>query len=151
MIPGTTKPNREGIGEELWLLFELKRERYAIPLAGVAGVGEPAAIRVVHGTPPALLGLTQWRGALLTVLDLARLLGHAQEAGRPCLLHLSPPFGGTALHLPTSLRVGWAPAPEPTDSGTPHEQRATIECEGAVYRLIDPARLLASIRLSTDG
>ena len=43
----------------------------------VAGVDDPGEMRIVPGAPPSVVGLTEWRGRVVTVLDLAILTGTA--------------------------------------------------------------------------
>jgi chemotaxis signal transduction protein len=115
--------------EEL-LTFSLGGADFALRLRDVRGVGACAALRPVPGTHPAVLGLAEWRGAVLTVVDLARLLGQPPAAARPCLIRLSEPLRGVAFHLLAVARVRAEPergerAPEAT--------------------LLDPARLLRGL------
>ncbi len=90
---------------ERLLRFTLERTAYAFPLAHVAGLASCGVIRPVPGTPAVVLGLTEWRGTLLTVLDLARLLGRCPDAAEPCLIRLAPPQRGVALYLAAALRL----------------------------------------------
>lgn len=138
MMGKTARRGGEGVLEEPWLLFELTRGCYAIPLASVDGVAAFRSIREVHDAPPEVRGLTHWRGALLTVVDLPKILGDVGLAVRASLVRLAPPLRGAAFFVPAPLRVAWAPA-----------QRgiASVVCEGKPFQRLDPARLISRASL----
>jgi purine-binding chemotaxis protein CheW len=72
------------------LTFALGAERYALPLADLAGLLPLAGCTPVPGGPPELLGVLNVRGTIRSVLDLGRLLGlsgrEAAEGGYVLLL-----------------------------------------------------------------
>lgn len=92
-------------GAEPLLYFALEGADYALRLRDVRGVGSCGALRPVPGAPPAVPGLAEWRGSVLTVVDLARLLGHSATGARPCLIRLGEPLRGVAFRLPAVVRV----------------------------------------------
>jgi purine-binding chemotaxis protein CheW len=57
------------------VLFKLGQEQYAIEAARVLEVAALRDLTPLPGAPPPLLGLTHWRGEVLTVLDLRAVLG----------------------------------------------------------------------------
>ena len=57
------------------LTFNQGSERYALDARSVQGVFRLRHLTPLPGAPPELAGVTSWRGHLLTVLDLARVLG----------------------------------------------------------------------------
>lgn len=118
---------------ERHLRFTLEGTAYALPLTHVDGLASCGVIRPVPGAAPAVLGLTEWRGTLLTVLDLPRLLGRRPAACEPCLIRLAPPLHGVALHLPAPVRV------DPAEAETP----------GTACQRIDVLRLLQRIEAAT--
>jgi purine-binding chemotaxis protein CheW len=66
--------------EQLRLLtFSLGGERYAVELRHVVEVFRLPALSPLPGAPAPVFGLTAWRGELLTLLDLRRILGLASE------------------------------------------------------------------------
>ncbi len=121
------------------LLFDLDSCHYALRAAAVNGLAECGPLREVPGAPPALMGLVEWRGHLLTVLDLPQLLGHTTPNGPPCLIRLAPPWQGTSLFLPVNVRLatleslGVPPLPATAE---------TVEHEGRRVQLIDPSALV---------
>lgn len=137
--PTDTAAQRAQVPERL-LTFHLDSCGYAVRAAAVHGVAECGRIRTVPGAPPGVLGLVEWRGNLLTVLDLPRLLGHVTSVGPACLLRLGPPLQGTALFLPAVLRM-IAASPGRLADAQPGDGLDTIELEGRRVLVIDPARL----------
>jgi purine-binding chemotaxis protein CheW len=84
------------------LAFALGGERYALPLADLAGVLPLGRLTPVPGAPPELLGLINGRGRVCCVVDLARLLGlPAQPPDVPGFVVLLRRPGGAV-----GLRVG---------------------------------------------
>ena len=125
------------------LLFDLDSCPYALRAAAVNGLAECGPVREVPGAPPAVLGLVEWRGHLLTVLDLPQLLGHATPNGPACLIRLGPPLQGTSLFLPVTVRMATLASltVPPTRAAEPGVAE-TVEHEGRLIRLIDPSTLV---------
>lgn len=139
-LPETTVPSRRV------LLFQLAGGAYALPLSSVGGLADCAGLRPVPGAPPALLGLTPWRGMLLAVVDLARLLEDLPSERRPCLVRLAPPRQQIALHVPASVRIVAATELTPAggaDADAPASGR--ILADGLEAELLDPGRLLCKL------
>ncbi|HKQ61333.1 MAG TPA: chemotaxis protein CheW [Candidatus Polarisedimenticolaceae bacterium] len=116
------------------LRFELAGRSYALPLDAVDGLSEPGKLHRVPGAPPEVPGLCEWRGRLLAVIDLARLLEAGPAAGPACLIRLAAPFERSALLVGSVVRL--APAAHPPE---------------AELRWIDPAQLLAALERRLDG
>jgi purine-binding chemotaxis protein CheW len=57
------------------VVFRIGKERYGLPLAAVREVVEPATMSRVPCAPPAVLGIMNLRGRVVTVVSLASLLG----------------------------------------------------------------------------
>jgi len=135
------------------LLFALGGRDYAIRVAAVGGVAEAGPIREVPGAPSAVVGLAEWRGNVLTVLDLAHLLGHSPGDAQPCLVRLAPPLHQGALFLTAYLSVaeivGDFDAERPASEA--HEFMEPFEHEGSVVRLIDPVRLFRHVESQGRG
>jgi len=94
-------------GERL-LRFALGENEYALCLRGVAGLASLGPVRAVPGTPPEIVGLAEWRGSLLTVLDLPLLLGCPATEGdelEACLVRLAAPLRGVAFFLPAPVHL----------------------------------------------
>jgi len=67
-------PETDG-DEQPWLLFRLGQEQYALPLIQARRVLVAEPITPVPGAPALILGVQNYQGRLLAVLDTARLLG----------------------------------------------------------------------------
>jgi len=76
VVPGADGQTRAGADV---VLVRLGEDRYALPLAGISEVGRPGVLTRVPGVPGWVAGVTNWRGRVLAVLDLAVLL-----RGQPC-------------------------------------------------------------------
>jgi hypothetical protein len=129
------------------LLFVLGGRNYAIRAAAVGGVAECGPIRQVPGAPSAVVGLAEWRGNVLPVLDLPHLLGHAPGDAQPCLIRLAPPLQQAALFLTAYVSVAEVVGDfdaEGAERESP-EFMARFEHEGSVVRLIDPVRLFRHV------
>ena len=84
------------------LAFRLDGERYALPLADLAGVLSLERLTPVPGSPTELLGVINHKGNICSVLDLARLLGlPARETGAAYVLLLRRPGREVGLAVGT--------------------------------------------------
>jgi hypothetical protein len=94
------------------LTITLVRRRHWLGLSHVAGVAPPCDLWRVPGAPDAVLGLAEWRGSVLTVLDLPRLVGEGVACPRPWLVRLAPPLDHVALACPALPVVGLPDDPD---------------------------------------
>jgi chemotaxis signal transduction protein len=110
---GADEPTREASSAaeraagavERRLVFDLATNTYALRLTEISGVAAMGTLRAVPKAPPGVLGLAEWRGRPLTVVDLPRLLGEDPGKGPASLVRLAPPFDHLALFVPAGLRV----------------------------------------------
>lgn len=71
-----TEQGREAPRGELFLAVRLgPRERYGIPYRWLDEIVRPRGLTPVPGTEPFVMGVMARRGRLISVLDLARLMG----------------------------------------------------------------------------
>lgn len=84
------------------IVVRLAGGRYAVPMDRVVEVGRPPALTRVPGLPDWVLGLANWRGRVLAVLDLAELLAGPSTPPRPG----SRPPGRLLVLTDGSTRVG---------------------------------------------
>jgi purine-binding chemotaxis protein CheW len=138
------------------LLFALGGRDYAIRVSAVGGVAECGPIRRVPGAPPAVVGLAEWHGNVLTVLDLAHLLDHPAGDAQPSLVRLAPPLQQAALLLSAYLSVAEIVAGfDASDIGgsPPHSEEflTRFEHDGGEIRLIDPVRLFRHLDTRLRG
>jgi purine-binding chemotaxis protein CheW len=74
------------------VVFWIGQERYGLPLASVREVVNPAPMSGVPRAPPAVRGIMNLRGRVITVVDLAGLLGLPPAPAPP-----GPPPGKVLL------------------------------------------------------
>lgn len=67
------------VGVEM-LSFSLAREQFALPSRYVFAVFPLAELVPLPGATPPVVGLTRWRGDVLTILDLRRLIANVTGA-----------------------------------------------------------------------
>lgn len=122
----------------------------------MGGVAECGPIRRIPGAPSPVVGLAEWRGHVLTVVDLALLLGHPPGDAQATLVRLAAPLEQAALWLTAHLSVAEVVA----DFGAlgadgseddPSEFMTRFEHDGRVVRLIDPVRLFKHVESRGRG
>ncbi len=92
--------DREGL-----LTFPLGDRVLALKLPDLRGLGVVGRLRAVPRAPSCVMGLAEWRGRVVTVLDLAALLGERPGWGPPSLVCLARPNDHVALFLRAPVRV----------------------------------------------
>lgn len=75
MAAGHESRTEGEVQEQPHLVFSVAEERYALPLSCVTSVQPEGPITRVPGASPYIRGITNLRGSLLAVVDLAGLLG----------------------------------------------------------------------------
>lgn len=97
-----TEPQRAGEGvagrtEDQYVTFYLNQEAFAFPMSEVIEIVRVPATIDVPMTPPALVGLANLRGKVLTILDLRRMLNlpgaEHHEAMRVIVCDVGQPVG----------------------------------------------------------
>ena len=97
------RERQEVDGGTPYLVFLLASERYALPLARLAGVVKIDRLTVVPGCAPELAGLLNVRGEVRPIYDLQRLLGReAEEEPWTTSLALLTTLSGLAIGLKVS-------------------------------------------------
>jgi purine-binding chemotaxis protein CheW len=86
---------------ESWVAFSLSGKRYALPMAAVEAVATPPAVALVPHAVPALLGIGNFAGQIVPILDLGCLLESRREKaaydGSGVILRLRSPEGTVGL------------------------------------------------------
>ena len=99
-----------------------------------------------------MLGLSEWRGNVLTVLDLPHLLGHPPTEETACLVTLAEPMHRAALWPGSGLRMAEVVGPvrpiDDEDCQAAHALEGRLEHEGELLRLIDVLRLTRGVEHS---
>lgn len=124
-----------------WILFELDNGGWALPLEEVAEVAHPGSLRRIPGATAPVLGLAECRGRLITVLDLAGMLGGVAGAGPPAVVRLAGEREDCALYLTAGLRLGTA---EPGPGDDP------VVVDGRAYRRVGTLSLLEELAALTS-
>jgi purine-binding chemotaxis protein CheW len=73
--PGKQADDRQG-----FLCFSIGDEEYGVDLNLVRQIVKPPPVAWVPRTPPHILGIISIRGAVVTLLDLRRIMGHGPSA-----------------------------------------------------------------------
>lgn len=105
------------------LAFDVAGTPYAIAVEAIAEVAEAPALRPVPLGPAGVLGLAEFRGAVVAVLDLGRLLDeHASGERATRIVRLAAPHDRTALAVSGRLQtcVGAIVPGHVVIDGTPH-------------------------------
>lgn len=87
-------------------------EEYALPVSSVLEVGELGEVTPVPGAPPEVIGVRNLRGQVITVIDLAGLLGLHAEAPPGLIVVAKEGTRQAGLAVDEVLEVG--PVPEPS-------------------------------------
>jgi purine-binding chemotaxis protein CheW len=96
-----TATDTSGTAGGQYLTFVLDREQYAVDVAHTQTVLEYAEITRIPRMPEFMLGVINFRGAVLPVIDLRRKLGlpERETESRPMVIVLEVPFGDEILTL----------------------------------------------------
>jgi len=129
------------------IVFRLGEECYALPVEAVRGVIGKSEITPLPGTPRHLLGLTNMRGEILSVIDFKPLLGIGAAQGLPPYLvvarlgehsvALAADSCPELLELPASCLQPMATRA----AGSPH-LRGQLHHEGGLVFLLELGSLL---------
>jgi chemotaxis signal transduction protein len=116
------------------LYFQLGGAPYAIALEAIADVAPAGPIHRVPLSPPAILGLSEWRGRAIAVIDLPSLLDVPDAAlrGTAHMMRLTGPLHGAALFVPAAVFSGSA---TPANSGH-------VFIDGHLHVLLDAEALV---------
>ncbi|HKG39248.1 MAG TPA: chemotaxis protein CheW [Conexibacter sp.] len=126
---------------EVHVHLRVGAERYALPVADVRSIVDMEGLAPVLGMPRAVLGLRALDGALLPVLDLARLLGIA--GATPTRIVVVETAGTIGLAVDEVLDVAELPG---LDEGSTSERlQGTVLLDGVLVGAIDLPAVLESL------
>jgi chemotaxis signal transduction protein len=128
------------------LVFRLEDELHAIRVNDIGGVVSCEGLRALPGAPAGVLGVAEWRGSVLTVLDLSEYLGRAAPDEPACLIRLAPPLEQTALYLRATVQLPESRL-EPPATADPEGEKSGWTCGDEPVCLIDPREIV--LRLET--
>ena len=86
-------------GAERVLICRVGDERVALPVSAVRQVVASASVTRIPGAPPAVRGLANVHGTLVTALSAPHLLGHATPTQSPWLVVLALYQGRVGLEV----------------------------------------------------
>ena len=99
------------------LTFRLALRRYALPLERTSGVRDLSEVRRIPGTPSGWLGLIDWNGRVLNVLDLPLLLDDRSIEKARSIVRLRAPLDDIALFVPAHLGLAETTPPSANAEG----------------------------------
>ncbi len=129
--------------------FRVNGEGYAVPVEQVLQVAELSELATVPGASPAVLGVRNFRGQVLPVVDFAAVLG-VERSGRPRRLVIAEYQGRRAgLAVDDVTDVGAL-------AGGMHESDSeylvgTMPADGDVVRLVDLGRVFSAVQVGAIG
>lgn len=129
------------------LIFRLEDELHAIRVNDIGGVVSCEGLRALPGSPAGVLGVAEWRGAVLAVLDLPGYLGRAAPDEPACLIRLAPPLEQTALYLPASVQLPEHRL-EPPATADAEGEASGWTCGDEPVCLVDPREIV--LRLEAE-
>lgn len=150
---GWPPPAPEAPALERYIVFSLGRARYAVPIGAVIEVGAVPPVTPVPHLPPWVLGVTNLRGEILSVVDLALFLGAAAEGsamGRLLVVRGAGPEPYTGLVVDQVAGLASFAASRVVRAAALLDDPASIyltgvvEQGGEVVAVLDVARLLAA-------
>jgi chemotaxis signal transduction protein len=141
------------------VLFRIGATEYAFPLARILEVGRPGLITPLPGVPDWLLGISNIRGDIVSVVDLRRSFGlEPVPADRNTrMLVLGDRSQTTTIAAIVDRVIGIRNVDEttvveptaPLDDVVAESMTGIVECDGRMVVLLDVERILASARLQS--
>jgi chemotaxis signal transduction protein len=115
-------------------------EQYALAVEHVAEVVELGTVTPVSGAPPSVLGLCNLRGEIVSVVDLASVLGLKRDEDPTRLLVATDSGRRAGLAIAAVIDVGRLPQASPEHGlGC---VGATVVVDGALLGVLDVGALL---------
>lgn len=131
------------------LVFSTPVARHGVRLAAIREIQRPGAVRSVPLAPPAIRGLADVRGRMVTAADLAALLGVHGGAATPSpaghLMILAEPRDHFALWLPWEIDLRSVDLsglrPRPAADGEPEIFEGFVSPEGLVLNVLSAEKI----------
>ncbi len=142
-----------------FVLFSLGAARYAVPITQVMEVASLPALTPVPHTPDWLLGVTNLRGEILSVIDLGRFFSAASSAGTGGRMLVvrgnhDEPFTGLVVDAvlgQTSLVAGSFVQPAaPITDPVMRFLEGVAEARGEAVGVLDLNRVVAAAELANQ-
>lgn len=140
-------------GEELGVVaFSVRQETFCIEASYVREVVRLRHLAAVPGAPPAVRGVTTYRGEILATLDIGMVLGR-RSGGLADMLWLivlgndTPEFGLIADEVGDIARVRLDDLRPPSEDASPATRRLVRGIAADALIVLDGAALLADLEL----
>jgi chemotaxis signal transduction protein len=145
-----TTPDQTNPDERPWLLFSLGQERYALPLTQAQRVLVQEPVTSLPGAPPSILGVRNYQGRLLPVLDTAHYLGVRSDAPPQHVLvvqHDGVELGCLVTRVENIVQFSAAPAQGTTTAGPKRRPCVSGQtyCGQQLVGLLDVPELIREI------
>ena len=92
--------------------FHLGRDWFSLPLAQVREISPAGRIAPVPLAPPVVRGITNWRGRVITLIDVAKVFDRPLPPARAAVdrlaLILADPYGHLGLYVHAPVEIGEA-------------------------------------------
>ena len=129
-----------------YVRIALAAEAYAVPVERVLEVAELGQVRCVPGARPELLGVSNLRGQILPVVDLAALLGAARVAPPRRLLVAEANGFQVGFAVDEVSGIGGLPEPgEPTSDTGPDFLLGSTLSDGELVGVVDVPGVFGSL------
>jgi purine-binding chemotaxis protein CheW len=115
-------------------------EQYALPVGSVLEVAERGKITPVPGAPPEVLGVRNFHGQVIPVIDMASRLGLDRDAEAPLIVVAQEGEHQAGLAVDEVLEVGEMPKVSNETESDLLAGAATIE--GSLVGVVDVAAVL---------
>src|ERR1041385_6556931 len=104
-MTGASATQKKSAAANRVLTFALRNERYAVNVMSVRKIIRPMDISPVPCAPAEVLGVINWRGKIVPVVDLRIKFGFGavDPADRPCIVIVERSYRPGALNLPGLL------------------------------------------------
>lgn len=138
------EPVPDAFQTERILVFRLEDGLHGLRVNDISGIASCEVLRELPGAPAGVRGLAEWRGSVLTVLDLPCDWGRVEQDEPACLIRLAPPLEQTALYVPATVQLTenrFEVHAEETETGT----RSGWLCNGEPITLLDPTEIVCRL------
>jgi chemotaxis signal transduction protein len=143
---------------ETLIRFSVAGLPLALPAAAVLGVNDPVALFPLPGLGSPVKGLGTVLGRATTIIDLEPFLAAPAGGSRretveadPVLVLLAEPFLGLALWVTSEITTGpfGSPTPPPAGAAGRLSSRGTLDGDGTILGVLEPARILQALASRT--
>jgi len=144
------KPRKVEEPVHRWVGFELGGQNYALPIASVSEVLTDVTVEPIPGAPPGIVGVTNLRGRIVTVVDLHERLSvdHEGEPEQRCVVVVELDNESVALCVDRITQLHGIresvvkPPPSVSVAGSDHAVTGVVHNTDGLLTLLDLHALL---------